>query len=203
MRLQTVDFRLIIGLILAHLLIFFSYQDKSIFWYILTGSMLLLITYAMFQKKADDKASFFTYLMLGAVSGILLYGLFWLGHGMISLFHIPVQHNIAKIYRWYAPDALWQYLALLLVITPGEELFWRGFIQKQLLAYFKPIVSIIIGAVLYASVQIYTHEAILVFTFFLSGIVWGTLYFWKRSMSLVIVSHLVFNFLLFIVLPLK
>lgn len=203
MRLQTVDFRLLIGLILAHLLLFFSFQDRSIFWYILTGSMLLLIIYAMFQKSMDDKISLVTYLLLGFISGLLLYGLFWIGHEVFSLFHLPVQQNINKLYRWYAPNALWKFLCLVVVIIPGEEFFWRGFVQKRLLHYFTPKVSITIDAVLYASVQIYSHQVILIAAFLITGFVWGTLYYWKKNLSLVIISHLVFNILLLLILPLK
>ncbi len=47
MKKSLIDFRLIFGLLLAHGLLLFSFSDKSIFWYIFTGSILILITYAM------------------------------------------------------------------------------------------------------------------------------------------------------------
>lgn len=59
MRLQAADLRLLLGLLLAHLLLFFSFQDKSVFWYIYTASLLLLITYAILQEEVDDQAGFF------------------------------------------------------------------------------------------------------------------------------------------------
>lgn len=203
MKLRAVDFRLIFGLIIAHLLLSFSFEDRSIFWYIITGSLLLLITYAMLQREVDDQASFLTYILLGLISGMILYGFFWICHLGILFLHLSIQDHINKLYRWYAPKSLWHYLALVFVIIPGEEFFWRGFVLKRLLHYFEPKVSIMIGSALYASVTIYSHSFILVLAFFLSGLVWGTLYFWKKSIPFVIVSHLVFIIMLFLIYPLK
>lgn len=203
MKLRSLDLRLISGLVLAHLLLFFSFQDRTIFWYIFAASSLLLIIFSMFQKEVDDEVAFFPYLLLGIISGLILYGIFWLGHQGITAFHLPFQTSINRLYRWFAPTGFFDYLALILVAAPSEELFWRGFIQKRLLRYCKPMIGILLGAVLYASAQIYSGEFLLVFASFLSGFVWGLLYFWKRSMPLVIVSHIIFDIMLFIILPLR
>jgi membrane protease YdiL (CAAX protease family) len=203
MKLHAADLRLLLGLFIAHLLLFLSFQDKSIFWYIFTASLLLLITYAILQVEVDDQTGFFSYISLGLLSGLLLYGLFWIGYHGIRILHIPLLNEINQLYRWFGPSLFWEYLALILVAGPGEELFWRGFVQKRLLNYFKPLTGIIIGAVLYASVSVYSGKFSLVLAAFLLGIAWGVLYYWKKSMPLVIVSHLIFDFMIFIFLPLK
>ena len=141
---RILDIRLILGYILAHALIYFSFNDKTIFWYIFSGSVLVLIVFAMFQGEVDDAASFIQYIFLGAITGILLYFIFWLGFQAIQILNLPFEQSIKKLYRWYAPHAFWQYIALILIAAPGEELFWRGFIQKKLLKYFKPIWSILL-----------------------------------------------------------
>ncbi|MGG3466469.1 type II CAAX endopeptidase family protein [Neobacillus pocheonensis] len=197
------DMRLVIGILIAHVLIYFSFLDKVIFWYIFSGSLLFLIVYAMFQGDVDDKASFIKYIFFGAVSGLLLYAVFWLGFHAIHLFHLPIKKSITKLYNWYAPSLFWQYLALVFVAAPGEEFFWRGFIQKRLSKHFRPMVSILTASLLYASVNIYSGSFLLVLAAFLSGFVWGFLYFWKKSMPLVIVSHIIFEIMIFIILPLK
>ncbi|MDQ0198393.1 CPBP family intramembrane glutamic endopeptidase [Neobacillus ginsengisoli] len=203
MKKRPIDFRLLFGLVIAHFLLFFSFQDKTIFWYIFSASLLLLITYAMFQEEVDDEASFFTYLSFGAMSGLFLYIILWLGYHAIGILHLPFINSISRLYRWFAPSVFWQYLALVLVAAPGEELFWRGFIQKRLLTYYGPLKSILIASVLYASVYIYSGSFIFVLASFISGIIWGCIYFWKKSMPMVIVSHLVFDIMIFIILPLK
>ncbi len=197
----VVDIRLIFGLIIAHILIYFSFHDKAIFWYIFTGSILVLIAYSMFQGDVDDELSFIQYLLFGAISGLILYSVFWLGYHLMELFHLPFENQIRKLYKWFAPSLFWQYLALILVAAPGEELFWRGFVQKRFMNYLKPAVSITVGACLYASVHIYSGSFLLVLASLISGFVWGTLYFWKKSMPLVIVSHIIFDIMIFIILP--
>lgn len=202
MKNRFIDLRLIAGYILAHALMYFTFSDRAIFWYIFTGSLLVLITFAMFQEDVDDESSFFKYISMGVLSGLLLYALFWLGVQIFDLFNLPFEKSIKNLYRWFAPTLFWQYLALILVAAPGEELFWRGFIQKRLLRYFGPVGSITIGALLYASVHIYSGTFILMLAAFLSGLLWGALYMWKKSMPLVIVSHIVFDIMIFIILPL-
>ncbi|MBY0144678.1 CPBP family intramembrane glutamic endopeptidase [Neobacillus niacini] len=202
MKNRFIDLRLIAGYILAHALMYFTFSDRAIFWYIFTGSLLVLITFAMFQEDVDDEASFFKYISMGVLSGLLLYALFWLGVQIFDLFNLPFEKSIKNLYRWFAPTLFWQYLALILVAAPGEELFWRGFIQKRLLRYFGPVGSITIGALLYSSVHIYSGTFILMLAAFLSGLLWGALYMWKKSMPLVIVSHIVFDIMIFIILPL-
>jgi membrane protease YdiL (CAAX protease family) len=203
MKKHFIDFRLIFGLVLAHLLLYFSFHDKAIFWYIFSGSVLILITYAMFQEDVEDDVSFIQYLFIGAISGFLLYLLFWLGHQVSEFIPLPFDKSIKMLYRWYAPSVFWQYLALILVAAPGEELFWRGFIQKRLGNYIGPIGSTLTASLLYASVYIYSGSLLLAFTAFFSGFIWGLLYIWKKSMPLVIVSHIVFDIMIFIILPLK
>jgi uncharacterized protein len=197
------DLRLITGLIISHALMYFTFHDRAIFWYIFTGSLLVLITYAMFQEAVEDEASFFKYISIGILSGLILYLIFWLGVQAFDLLNLPFENSIKKLYRWFAPALFWQYLALILVAAPGEELFWRGFVQKRLLRYFGPLKSILIAALLYASVHIYSGTFILMLAAFLSGLIWGALYLWKKSMPLVIVSHIVFDIMIFIILPLK
>jgi uncharacterized protein len=197
------DLRLIVGLIIAHGLMFFTFQDRAIFWYIFTGSLLILITYAMFQEAVDDELSFIKYISIGAISGLLLYFLFWVGVQAFDFLNLPFDKTINKLYRWFSPQLFWQYLALILVAAPGEELFWRGFIQKRMLRYFGAFGSIITGSFLYALVHIYSGTFILMLAAFISGIIWGTLYLWKKSMPLVIISHIVFDLMIFIILPFK
>ncbi|WML56977.1 type II CAAX endopeptidase family protein [Neobacillus sp. PS2-9] len=203
MKKHNLDIRLIVGLLVAHILINFSFHDKAIFWYIFSGSLLVLIAYATLQGDVDDEVPFIKYFFLGVVSGFVLYLVFWLGIQAMALLHIPFENSLKKLYKLYAPSLFWQYIALLLVAAPGEELFWRGFIQKNLMKYFRPLVSIVIAALLYASVHIYSGSFLLVLAAFLSGLTWGFLYYWKKSMPLIIVSHLVFDIMIFIILPLK
>ncbi|WP_423801567.1 lysostaphin resistance A-like protein [Neobacillus sp. SAB-20_R2A] len=199
---RTLDLRLITGLIIAHALLFFSFHDKAIFWYIFSGSILILIAFSTFQGDVEDEATFIKYLFLGVISGLLLYLLFWIGYQLFEMANSGFKKDVRRLYRWFAPSLFWHYLALILVAAPGEEMFWRGFVQKRLLKYLKPYVAIISSSILYGSVHIYSGSFLLMFAAFVSGLVWGFLYFWKKSMPLVIVSHIIFDMMMFIFLPL-
>jgi uncharacterized protein len=196
------DRRLIFGLLIAHLLLFFTFEDKAVFWYIFTASMLVLISYAIIHEDIEDEAPTLTYLTTGIASGLGLFGLFWLGSSLIELLNMPFISQISRLYNRFSPEIFWHYLVLVLIIAPGEEFFWRGFIQKRINKYFDTKVTIALSVLLYASVHFYSGEFILVLAAVAAGLAWSILYAWKRSLPLVIVSHIVFDLLLFVFLPL-
>jgi uncharacterized protein len=197
------DKRLILGFFLAHLLLYFTFQDKNIFWYIFTAAMLFLISYSILHEELEDKASFFKYLLLGSLSGVILFGVFFLGNALIELLNLPFTKEISNLYKRLSPTILWHYIVLLLVIIPGEEIFWRGFIQKRIQKASNVTTSVIVASILYASAHIYSGSFMLAFSALISGIFWGYLYAWKKSLPLVIVSHLIFDLFLFVIYPLN
>ncbi|WP_236619611.1 CPBP family intramembrane glutamic endopeptidase [Bacillus sp. 1NLA3E] len=188
---------------MAHLLMFFTFHNKVVFWYFFTATMLLLICFVVAKDKLDDKLSVFKYLFTGIVSGALLFGLFWIGNQFIELIHIPVSNQISALYKRFGPHMFWQYLALILIVVPGEEIFWRGFVQKRLVNYLSTGGSIIVSAIMYSSVHLYSGQFMLPFAALTAGLLWGWLYAWRRSIPLVIVSHLVFDLFLFVLLPFR
>ncbi len=180
---------------------FFTFQDKAIFWYIFSATLLFLISFTILNEELDDKMPFLSYLFYGAISGFILFAIFWIGHSLIVLLDLPFAKQISKLYGRFSPSQLWHYIVLLLIIIPGEEIFWRGFIQKRISKYLNGAIVIILAAILYTSVHFYSGEWILAFAALVSGLYWGFLYHWKKSMPLVIVSHLIFDLFLFVLLP--
>ena len=73
MKSTIMDLRFVIGIFIAHILMYITFQDKSIFWHMFTASMLILISYSIFNEKADAKSSFFQDIIFGLVSGFLLF----------------------------------------------------------------------------------------------------------------------------------
>lgn len=197
------DRGLIPGILIAHLLLFFTFEDKDVFWYIFTASMLVLISYSIINEEIEDNTSTLSYLTLGVASGLGLFGLFWLGSFLIEVLNLPFASQISRLYSQFSPELIWHYLVLILILAPGEEIFWRGFIQKRLSKYFSMKMSIGLSVILYASVHLYSGEFILVLAAIIAGLAWSILYAWKRSMPLVIVSHIVFDLLLFVFIPLN
>lgn len=197
------DNRLILSFLLAHLLLFYTFHDKNVFWYTFTASMLFLISLSIIHEEFDNRQSFFTNFTYGILSGLILFALFWLGSTIIHVFNLPLEREISQLYRYLSPTQLWQYIVLLFIIIPGEEMFWRGFVQKRIQKTSSITLSVLVSAVLYASVQIYSDTLLLPLAAFVSGIFWGYLYIWKKSLRLVIFSHLVFDLFLLVFYPLN
>jgi uncharacterized protein len=197
------DWKFLLGLLLANALIYFAYDQSKVFWYILTGSMLFLISYSILNEDVDDRITLGQYLLYGLLSGVALYVIFWIGNFLINGLNITVlADQVTKIYKKFAPEVIWHYIALVLVIIPGEEFFWRGFVQKRLLANTGVWPSIIISTLFYSIVSLYSGYIVLAITALICGFVWGFLYAWKRSLPLVIISHITFNLLLLVFFPL-
>lgn len=204
MKKTFIEWKFLLGLVIAHILIFFAFNQTKVFWYILTGSMLFLIAYSILNEDMEDRLSVGRYLLYGILSGAIVYGLFWLGDTFIRWIHLSYfERQVTSLYKLYSPSVIWHFIVLVLILVPGEEFFWRGFILKRLLANNAIWPSIIVSALLYAIVQLYSGFVVLFFAAFIGGIIWGYLYAWKRSLPLVVISHLTFDLLLFVFLPLR
>jgi membrane protease YdiL (CAAX protease family) len=101
------------------------------------------------------------------------------------------------------PSELWHYLLLVLIIVPGEEIFWRGYIQGAISKWKNGSGSVLIAACFYAFAHLWSGNLMLVAAAFTAGIAWGALFEWKRSLVLIIISHLVFDVWLLVVIPLN
>src|SRR5690606_38473769 len=119
MKKAFTDWKFLLGLVLANALIYFAYDQGKVFWYILTGSMLFLISYAILNEDVDDRISLGQYLFYGLLSGAALYGVFWLGDLLLNLLNFTsLSNQVTKLYNKFSPDAIWHYIALILIIVP-------------------------------------------------------------------------------------
>jgi len=201
MKINFNDKPLIISIILAHVLLFFTYTSNNYFWALFGISQLLFIAYSIRFEHIYYTKNFFKELPLGVLSSVLLFSLFFVGNFFIELLNLPFEQEINLLYSKFTPTAIWHYVVLFLIIIPGEEFFWRGFIQKRLTRYTSPVKAIIFGSILYALAQIYCGFFILPIIAIIAGCFWGYLYYKYQSLTVVIVSHTIFNLFLFILFP--
>jgi membrane protease YdiL (CAAX protease family) len=92
-------------------------------------------------------------------------------------------------------------LLMLLVIGPGEELFWRGYLQRRLGLKYGKMTGFILATALYTAVHIATGNMVLVLAAFICGVFWGWLYMRYKSMIINVVSHTVWDIGVFLLLP--
>jgi membrane protease YdiL (CAAX protease family) len=138
----------------------------------------------------------------GLLSAVLLYGLFAVGKlAALRIFPFAAS-GIASVYGLKAgTDTARIVLLMGLVIGPGEEIVWRGFLQENLGRRYGRGTGFVLTAVAYALVHASSGNTMLVLAAGVCGVFWGVTYLVFRSPVLNIVSHTAWDLLIFIVLP--
>ncbi|WP_367179347.1 CPBP family intramembrane glutamic endopeptidase [Clostridium sp.] len=141
--------------------------------------------------------------LIGIFSAIVLYIIFYL-RNIISGFIFPFKDSqVLFVYsNRYNGNLIWIGLLLLFIIGPGEELYWRGFIQNTLSKKMGETKGYVISVLLYAGVHIITGNVMLVIAALVCGIFWGWLYKKEKSLLPVIISHAIWDLTIFVIFPL-
>jgi membrane protease YdiL (CAAX protease family) len=168
-----------------------------------TFTMLLFMALSFVLVKMEDDVQTWEYLVFGVGYGTLTYGLIATAYRFASIFTDGAAISVEGFLSVYGPTTVWHYLLLMLIIAPGEELFWRGFIQQKLKAYMSPFFAVLVASLLFGLSMAFSGFWLGVLAAITSGILWGLLYEWKKSMPLIIIAHITMTILLFLVLPLN
>ena len=205
-KLEKKNKTVVISLIIAALLWFLMFVIKPFnFWIEMSLSILLLVTIALFSERnlISFKKITLRHILIGIVSAILLYFVFYVGN-IISGYLFPFKD--AQISSVYSNKAQGNSLLigglLLFVIGPGEEIYWRGFIQNFLSKKFGENKGYIFATLLYAGVHIITLNFMLIIAALVCGLFWGWIYKKEKSLVPVIISHAIWDFTIFVLFPL-
>ncbi|WP_017381305.1 CPBP family intramembrane glutamic endopeptidase [Paenisporosarcina sp. TG-14] len=190
-------------LVAVYVLLFFAFSNEKIFWYMYTFTMLLFMALSFVIGKIEDEVQTWEYLVFGIGYGTLTYGLIAIAYRFFSIFTDKAAISVEQFLTDFGPTSVWHYILLILIIIPGEELFWRGFIQQKLKAYMSPFFSVLASSILFGLSMSFSGFWLGVFAAITSGLLWGFLYEWKKSMPLIIIAHITMTVLLFLVLPLN
>jgi hypothetical protein len=111
--------------------------------------------------------------------------------------------GVGQVYGLRSSEPVW-IIALLLIfpIGPGEELYWRGLIQRVFAGKKDPNTGLLVASVAYALVHLPALNPPLILTAFIGGLVWGGLYKMTNSLVPGIVSHVLWDLMIFVLLPL-
>jgi membrane protease YdiL (CAAX protease family) len=139
----------------------------------------------------------------GLVSAVLLYSIFAAGRlAALKLFPFAGS-GIAQVYGLKGGVPVLRIALLLgLVIGPGEELVWRGFLQENLARKLGRGWGFALTALAYMLVHAASGNVMLVLAAAVCGVFWGLAYLAFRSPVLNIISHAVWDVLIFVVRPL-
>ncbi|MEW6047369.1 MAG: type II CAAX endopeptidase family protein [Bacillota bacterium] len=91
--------------------------------------------------------------------------------------------------------------ALLVIIGPGEELFWRLFVQERLSGWLGPGAGWAVATTIYGGIHVLTRNPVLVLAALVAGAFWGLMWWKARRPWALIVSHAVWDVLMFVVWP--
>lgn len=141
--------------------------------------------------------------ILGLMSAGLLYGIFFLGKVTAGFLPPFALEGIDKVYSFKEGIPVLRVVLLMaLIIGPGEEVFWRGYLQRTWQAQWGKTAGWLGCTALYTLVHVPSGNIILITAALTAGLCWGGLYTLTRSTLLVAVSHTVWDLLVFVVFPL-
>ena len=173
------------------------------FWHRMTGTGLALGAFALAARPQLRRIPLgLKDILLGVGSAVGLYGIFHLGD-RLSRRIIP--GGGAQIEEIYALKRIRPRLELVirlgLIIAPAEELFWRGFLQESLMKYFGRWQGTLLGVIAYGGAHLVSRNFALIGAATVAGAFWGSLYSLGAPLGALIVSHVVWDPLIFLVAP--
>ena len=101
-----------------------------------------------------------------------------------------------------AAQPIWVRGALLPCIILSEELVWRGVVMTALCRHFPPTAAVLIGATVYAAAHLPAGSLLLGVIALACGLFWSALRVRTGSLIPGLVSHLAWDFLVFLFYPL-
>ena len=147
--------------------------------------------------RIDSKA-----IALGLVSAAILYFIFWAGKSVSAMILPFSGGQIGGIYHKGAGTPMWVIAPLLFFVTgPCEELYWRGYLQKNLMMRFGQWQGWLLATAIYAAVHIWSFNFMLIGAAAVAGAFWGAMYWRLKTLTPVIISHSVWSAVIFAVFP--
>jgi membrane protease YdiL (CAAX protease family) len=176
---------------------------RSRFWDRMTGTGLALGTLAVVTQPLVRKTRIgLKEILLGILSAGALYGIFQIGD---KVSRIVVPHGgeqIDEIYKLKRIRPRKELMARLgLIIGPAEELFWRGFLQHGLMEKFGKLRGTLLGVAAYGGVHLTSGNFTLIGAATVAGAFWGGLYALGIPLGALIVSHVLWDNIIFLIAP--
>lgn len=177
------------------------------FWIAMSLSVVVLSTFALTGRRvwSDELRLSLSSICLGVAITAALWGVFWVGDKVsTALFSFP-SPQIAAIYGLRdGHSAVAIGLALLLVIGPAEEIFWRGYVQHELSARHGRNAGFVATTLIYTLVHLWSFNLMLLLAAFAAGAAWGLLYrLFPRHLAAIILSHAIWDCVVFVVFPIE
>ena len=182
------------------------YLTWSIFWIKISFSAASLAALSLLLRPVPrEKLAFNTRaIIIGLISAAILYFIFWSGKAISTALFPSAGQQIGGIYDKGTGTPMWVIALLLFFITgPCEELYWRGYLQDNLMKRFGPWQGWVLATTIYAGVHIWSFNFMLIGAAAVAGAFWGVMYWRLKNLGPVIISHSVWSMVIFAVFPMS
>jgi membrane protease YdiL (CAAX protease family) len=181
------------------------------FWWWLSANLVILVSIAAFfdptwaQAIRQDVAGNMRFnISMGILSALFLYVVFAAGNFLSRNIFAFAGNDIQDVYAFKMGASRLRIAVLMtFVVGPGEELFWRGFLQRSLQTKAGTYPGFLMATGIYTLVHLGSGNAMLVLAAGVCGLFWGFLYLRYDSMTLNVVSHTLWDVTVFLLLPLN
>lgn len=171
------------------------------FWIKIAVAVVVINAYAAVWQRPPLRFSARS-VFLGLSSAVLLYAVFLAGHAAAPYVLSAADLQVGRIYELgEGTSKIWIALLLLLVTGPGEEIFWRGFLQEHLQRRLGAVPGFLAASLVYGGVHVFSRNPMLILAALTAGVFWGGFYLWKKDLAALIVSHAVWSAVIFAVAP--
>ncbi len=200
----------IAGCLLASVLLFFVFlpQTASVlnFWLASSATMGVLGAYAWyFLREERSQLLWFEnrWITIGIASALALYALAFAGVLLLSSASPYLRGAVNDIYAYgNGTSRILSGTLLLFWLAPLEELFWRGFVQNRLMQRFGRTAGWLLATAVYVLAHFRADNVVLWLALVVAGLFWGWIFKRYQRLWPCIISHAVWDVLVFIVLPL-
>ncbi|MBN2281545.1 MAG: CPBP family intramembrane metalloprotease [Candidatus Marinimicrobia bacterium] len=193
--------------LLAGIFWYFTFAvNMGNFWIKIALSSVVLASCSFFIEKprSSEYQISWTNVLMGIGSAVILYGIFYAGNIFSGLLFDFASGQVGSIYqKGEGTNPFLIALILLVVTSPAEEIFWRGFFQKAAMKRYGDQGGYLFTTLIYGLVHIWSGNFMLVGAALVAGAFWGFLYLKFHNLPILIISHGIWAVTLFVLWPIR
>ena len=179
------------------------------FWWWMSSNLVVLISLSLIidlsyrdYLRSDFSSGIAKKMIYGILSAAILYFFFYLGNSLSRMLFDFAGEGISNVYAFKGDaEGIRIGLLMLLIIGPGEELFWRAFLQRHFQDRLGKRKGFILATVVYTGVHVLTGNLMLILAALVAGLFWGWMFMKYNSMVMNIISHTVWDISVFLLFP--
>ena len=202
---QTIILASVAGLLFT-LLFVFQRLGPLDFWWWMTINIILLNTLAarldptfIPRIKNDLRSDRGRKILLAFLSALLLYLVIFIGSIVIRRLFPIAGEQIGRVYSFKEGASNLRILLLMVCfIGPGEELFWRFFLQHHWQIHAGRIPGLAAGVLIYTAVHLGSGNPVLILAALICGLFWGLVYNRSGSILTIALSHTLWDVSIFV-----